>query len=47
MGPGNALKFIKEFGSIENIIEKINEENKVRNENGEKSRFIIPEDFDY
>lgn len=36
LGPGNALKLIKEYRSLERIIEHINQENEKRLLEGEK-----------
>ncbi len=47
LGPGNALKLIREHKTLEKIIEHIQEENQRRISEGEKPRFLVPENFDF
>lgn len=43
IGPVKAYKFIKQFGSIENIIEHCKKEN----DHSEKPKFVLPKEEDF
>jgi flap endonuclease-1 len=47
LGPSTALKMIKEYSSIEGVLDQIKLENQEKLEEKNELKFIIPIDFDY